>query len=197
MGKIGCAAAVVLLGMLGLEVWVYLLVSRLVVHDYFVPLVVIGVMSIIGVAMIRRTIAQIPMALLGGGGGRLMVRMMAGALLVFPGLLTDALGLLLLLPGVNRLFSTLGNKILAAVIKRSMAAMMKGGAGGAGGGFAAFGQLGGFPGAKGGGFPGFPGFPAPGGQAPRLSPDDQASFPPKGRIPGKPPKTYDTTAEKE
>ena len=194
MGKIGCAAAVILLGVLGLEVWVYLLVSRLF-HDYFVPLVVIGVLSIIGVALIRKTITQIPMALLGGNGGRLMVRMVAGGLLVFPGLFTDVLGLILLVPGVSGLFSTLGNKILAAVIKRSMSAMMKGGPGGAGG-FAAFGQMGGFPGAKGGGFP-FPGFPAPGGAAPRLSPDDQASFPPKGRLGGKPPKTYDTTAEKE
>jgi len=185
MGKIGCAAALFLLGLLGLEVWVYLLVSRLC-HDYFVPLVAIGVMSGFGVVLIRRAFSQIPMALLSGGGGRLVVRMIAGALLVFPGLLTDVLGLLLLMPGVNGLFSTLGNKILASLIKRSMGAMMKGGPGG--GGFAAFGQL--------GGFPGFPGFPS-GGPAAASTPDEHVGFPPKGRLGAKPPKTYDTTAEKE
>jgi UPF0716 family protein affecting phage T7 exclusion len=199
MGRIGCLGVLLVLALLSLEVYVYLVVSHRI-GDYLIPIIVMIVLGFVGFRLVRKSVAILPMTLLTGGSGRLLVRIIAGGLLIFPGLVTDALGLLLLIPGVSHLFSKLGDKILASVLKRSMGKMFAGQAGGFGafGGMAGMGGFGGFPPPGGGGGPGIPGFPGFGGQpqTPKLTPDERAQFP-RAPKPPKPPKTYDTTAEKE
>jgi UPF0716 protein FxsA len=76
-------------------------------------------------------------------------------MVAMPGLLSDMLGLLLLLPPVQLALGRVGNAVVASVAKRAMGGMM----GGAGGGlFGAFGKMGGspFPGMQPRGFPGKP-----------------------------------------
>jgi UPF0716 family protein affecting phage T7 exclusion len=163
MARIGCLILLLLIGALCLEVYVYLCVARWL-HDYGGPLMVIFALSIVGVVVVQRSLAKLPQAAMTGGAGRVMVRAIGGMLLAFPGLASDALGLLLVLPGPNHLLGKLGDKIVASLMKRSMQRMF-GGKGGAMG----------------------PGFPFP-GPFPGMKPDDRRQFPPK---------TYDTTAEKD
>lgn len=118
------------IGLFAVEVWVYLLVAQDLAQrlfhetEYLVPLLLIVACSVIGVRLIGRTVQQIPMALIGGSGGRLLVRLLAGMLLAFPGLATSALALLLLIPGVDRLFGKLGDKVFAAILRQQLGRMM-------------------------------------------------------------------------
>jgi UPF0716 family protein affecting phage T7 exclusion len=179
MPRIGCLALLVpgiaALALLALEAWVFIKVCHWL-GDWLAPTVVVVVSSVIGGRLLAATIRAAPMALLGGNSGRLLLRAMAGVALLFPGLCTSALGVLLLLPGLDRLFKRLGDRVVAAVMRYAMKRMM----GGKQGGFTMF------AGFQGGGFPGaFPG-------APPSPPDDQRPLPRSGGGG----KIIDTTAER-
>ncbi len=183
MPRIGCLAllvpGVMALALLALEAWVFIKVCHWL-GDWLAPTVVVVASSAIGARILASTIRAAPMALLGGNSGRLLVRAMAGVAFLFPGLCTAALGVLLLLPGLDRLFKRLGDRVVAAVMRHAMKRMM----GGQQGGFTMF------AGFKGGGMPGaFPGaFPG----APPSPPDDQRPLPRSGGSG----KIIDTTAER-
>jgi hypothetical protein len=193
MRALGCLGLLAMLGFLTLEGWFFWLVSGWinpllrggeVGHDVLTALIVIIILMFVGWRFAAWHIRQIPLSFLSGKAGRHFVGALGGVLLVVPGFLTDALGLVLLLPPVQLALSALGNRLLGSVVRVAMQRMMGGK------------MPGGFPGAFAGGFPGgFPaglpkGFPAPGG----LKPDEAFRFP--GMAPRTGPKTYDTTAEK-
>ena len=167
MARIGCLVFLAALGLLALEVYVYLVFAHWAhghfesINGYLEPLILIVVDGVIGVRIAQRAIAQAPMAMMTGGAGRLIVRAVGGVLIAFPGLVSDVLGLLLILPGLSHVFGRLGDKIAASIMKRSLQKM--------------FGAAGGAKMPPGMAFP-FPG----------MKPDDRV---------GGGPKTYDTTAE--
>ncbi len=201
MGRIGCLFALLVIAVLAGETWVYLWVS----HDmairftgeteYILPLLVIFAGMYAGWRLVKYHVSRIPMAFMQGHAGRHVVGVLAGVLLLIPGLATDMVGLVLLLPPVGALGNRLGNRVMASIARQTLGRMMAGG--------------GGFPGFPGGapnaGLSGFPGMSPRG--FPGLTPDDQRSFPlpkspsPKsplpGTFPGNPGKTYDTTVDKE
>lgn len=116
--------------------------------DTILPIIAIQVVMMVwGVVLVKRAIATLPLAmmgsLMGGGsdGGRLLIRMLAGILLIVPGFFLDLIALVLLLPPVNRGLAVLGQRVMMSIVRRQMGKMM-----GAAGGFP-----GGFPG---GAFPG-------------------------------------------
>ncbi len=170
MAKYGCLLILLLFGLLAVEVWVYLLVSQAFrPPEYLVPILVMIGMGIVGYKVIRYHVPRMAQSVLTGSVGRHFVGIIAGALMIFPGLASDALGLLLLLPGINHICGKACNVIAMSVLRNTMKKMFNG-MGGAGG-------VGGFS---------FPGM-KPGAA---MKPDEQASFPRKT------PKTYDTKAEK-
>ncbi len=148
----------------------------------------------IGVRLAKWHGTKIPAAFFAGNAGKHVIGAVGGVLLAVPGLMTDVIGLILLLPPVQTAFSKLGSAILSVVIKRVIGRFMGGGAGGLGGLGGLAGMMGGMGGGMtggkaGGGNPGgnpFGGFPFP-----DMKPDDRVTL--GGKKPGK---TYDTTAEK-
>jgi|GEM_PF-4998830 len=171
------AGCLVLLAILGLgcgELWVFLLIRERV-DDWVIPLLGIIMMSIAGFRIISFNIKRLPMEFLSGGAGRRLIGVIAGALLLFPGFITGALALPLLLPPVQRGLGRLGNVLAGGLMRHFMVKM---GSSGKAGGFA------GFPG-------GFPGGPFPGMQ-------------PRGKLPLRPddsvrqrPKIIETTVERD
>lgn len=169
MAKYGCFLILLVFGLLAGEVWVYLLVSQAFrPPDYLIPILIMVGMAIVGYKVIRYHAPRMAQSVLTGLPGRHFVGIVAGALMVFPGLASDAIGLLLLLPGINHVAGKACNVIAMSVLRNSMQKLFKG----------VGGMAGGFP---------FPGM-QPG--APGMKPDEQAKFS------RKPPKTYDTEAEK-
>lgn len=129
------------------------------------------VVMIVGIMLVKATIAQLPAALMGSmmgqgtAAGRLMVRALAGILLIIPGFFLDVVAILLLLPPIQVLFATLGQRIVMSLVRQQMAKMFPGGMPGGG-------MPGGFPGMP-GGFPGMAaGFPGMQARGP-LKPDAQ------------------------
>ncbi len=167
------AGCLVLLAILGLgcgELWVFLLLVRHF-EDVVIPLLGIIVMSVAGFRIISFNIKRLPMEFLSGGAGRRLIGVIAGALLLFPGFITGALALPLLLPPVQRGLGRFGNLLAGSLMRHFMGKMGKGGAAG--------------------GFAGFPGGPFPGmqqrGSLP-LRPDDSVR---------RSPKIIETTAERD
>ena len=195
MVAIGCLTIIGLIGVLALEVWGYILVSQWlrqvpqVGTGYLEAAIILVVLMFIGWRIFKYHMAAIPptlvAALTGQGGyqgGRHMVGMVAGILLVFPGFFTAALGLLLIIPPVPYLFAPLAQRFAISMAKRTFQKMMaQGGIPG----------MAGFPGA------GMPGFPGAGGIPPGAFP---GGFPgaPDDRVfkPRPKPRTFDTTAER-
>jgi UPF0716 protein FxsA len=140
--------------------------------DTVLPIIGIQVVLMItGIVLVKGTIAQLPTALMGSmmgqgsAAGRLMVRAMAGILLVIPGFFLDVVAILLLLPPVQALFASLGQRLVMSLVRQQMAKMFPGGMPGGG-------MPGGFPGMP-GGFPGMgAGFPGMQARGP-LKPDAQ------------------------
>ncbi len=102
--------------------------------DTLLPILLLQVvMIVLGVLAVKSAIATLPTALMGsmvGKGsdaGRLMVRMAAGILLIIPGFFLDAVALLLLLPPVQAIFGSLGQRIAMSLVRRQMAKMFPGG----------------------------------------------------------------------
>ncbi len=191
MFAIGCLTIFALIGVLALEVWGYILVSQWlrqfpqVGTGYLEAAILLVLLMFIGWRIFKYHMAAIPPTLVAaftgqGGyqGGRHMVGMVAGILLVFPGFFTSALGLLLILPPVPYLLAPLAQRFAISMAKRTFQKMMAQG-----------------------GIPGMPGFPGAGGIPPGAFP---GGFP--GGFPGAPddrvfkprPKTrtFDTTAER-
>jgi UPF0716 family protein affecting phage T7 exclusion len=175
MRKFGCLSILLVIAFLCLEVWVVQLVI-LRVHDVLGPILLVVATSIVGVKILQYQLKRLPQAIVGGNLGRRLVGVIGAVFIIVPGFISDALGLLLLLPPVQALLAGVGTVIGASLAKRTMGRMFGGGM---------------FPpGGAPGGFPGFPGgFPQ--GGFPALKPDDQLPF---GR-PG--PKTYDVKPEKD
>jgi len=152
MGKLGCLAGLLLVVLIAIESVVYYYAAQMPrlwggLPDYFVPILVMIATTVVGVILVRRTIAQISLAFMSGKAGVLVIRAVAGVLLALPGLASDVVGLILLIPGVAFLFGSLGNKIVASLMKHFLGKMM---GGGAAGGF----TFPGMPGGKPGAFPG-------------------------------------------
>lgn len=167
MGRgLGCLVLLLILGAFCVELWAFLVV-RIYVDDTLGPLLLLIAMCYIGVKVVIAQARALPMDLLAGRGGRRLVGIIGGVLLAFPGFISDALGLLLLLPPVQIVLSGLGQRLAASLMRNLMGRMT-------GGGFA--GMPKGFPG-------GFPGGPFPG-----MKPDERFR---------KPTKTIDTTVEKD
>ncbi len=189
-GMIALLVIVVVAAWTAMEIWVYLLVAHRM-NDYLWPILIQVAISIVGVNRVRAHIRMITnqapdkesfqtgmfAAFVANRAGRHIAGIIGGAMMVVPGFVSDALGLLLVLPGLNQVAGKLGNLVIGAVVRASLARMGMGGF--PGGGFP-----GGFPG---GGFPGvprgmgkFPGFPG--------KPDDRRNY--------GPPKIIDTKPEK-
>jgi UPF0716 protein FxsA len=176
MRAIGCLGLVAVLGFLAVEIWFFWLMSGWTSHlvwnenghDVLTCFFLMAVLMLVGWRLAAWHIRQIPMAFLAGKAGRHFIGALGGVLLVLPGFLTDAVGVLLLLPPIQIGFSALGNRLLGSVARVAMQRMMGG--------------------RMPGGMPGMPGFP--GG----LKPDDILRFPGMQKRGG--PKTYDTTVEK-
>jgi UPF0716 protein FxsA len=142
---------------------------------------------VIGIRFARWHLQRIMAGILSGQAGRHVIGVIGAVLLAIPGLLTDVIGILLLIPAVQTGLSALGGKALAAVVKQSLGRM-----GGMTGGANPFAGFSGNPfGAPAGGTrsrgPVFPGMKP-------LTPDDRAAFPRSGKSA---PKTYDTTVERD
>jgi len=178
--RAGCLLALLVIGALSVELWFALtLYEQTWVKDRlgaFGVILGIIVISWIGVRVATYHGKRIMGEFLTGGAGKRLVGLVGGVLLAFPGYLSDAIGVLLLLPPVQMLFARVANLAVAAIARNAMKGMM-GGKGFPGGGF------------PGGGFPGFPGG-FPGGPFPGMKPDDRGTFP-------RPTKTIDTTVDKD
>jgi UPF0716 family protein affecting phage T7 exclusion len=181
-GRAGCLLLLLVLGALCVELWAVLSLARIRwVDDRFGAFgLVLGIVAIsyIGVRIAIYQGKRIPLEFMSGGAGRRLVGALGGVLLAFPGYLSDALGILLLLPPIQLLLAKGANTLAMAMARHAMKGMAGGGKG--------------FPGFPGGGFPGggFPGGPFPGGPFPGMKPDDRRAFP-------RPTKTIDTTTEKD
>jgi UPF0716 family protein affecting phage T7 exclusion len=133
MARIGCLVFLLAIGLLAVELYVYLVLAHWLhlhvesINGYLEPVVLMIVDGVIGVRVIQRSLAQVPFAMMSGKSGRLAVRALGGALLVFPGLATDVVGWLLILPGFNHLFGRLGDKIVAALMRQGLQRMFSGG----------------------------------------------------------------------
>jgi hypothetical protein len=157
-------------------------------HDVITTFAVLFILMFVGWRIAAWHIKQIPMAFFAGRAGRHFIGALGGVLLVIPGFLTDIVGLFLILPPVQMLLASLGNKLVAVLAQQAMGRMM---GGKMPGGFGGMAGMGGFPGFGGGkaapkGPAGFGGF---GG----LQADDRQAFPGMRQKPGK---IIDVTAEK-
>ena len=119
--------------------------------DTLLPILLLQVgLIVFGVMTVKSSITRLPSALMGSmlgqnaDAGRLMVRVLAGILLIVPGFFLDVVGLLLLLPPLQAGFGKLGQRIAMSLVRKQMGKMFPGGMAGGG-------MPGGFPG---GSFPG-------------------------------------------
>lgn len=186
---LGCAGLLGIVAVLAGEVYSFVVAHRLLgayardligganPSDTLLPIIAIQVaLMIIGFVLVKVTVAQLPMALMGSlmgqgtAAGRLVLRALAGVLLIVPGFFLDVVAVLLLLPPVQALLAASGQRIVMALVRQQMTRMFPGGMPGGAGGFP-------FPP---GGMKGFPGGAFPGMQ-PRgpLAPDARVS---RGRV---------------
>jgi UPF0716 family protein affecting phage T7 exclusion len=177
MQKFGCLLLLMVLGWMCLELYVVLeLVLRF--EDAVLPIAAVVALSIIGWKLVQFHKNRMMVSFAQGQAGSRIIGMLGAVLIVIPGFISGFIGLLLQIPFIQRLFASLGNKIMASMMKRFM------GGGFPGAGFPGAGFPGGFPGGMPkGGFPGFPGM--------MQRPDERISMPKAA------PKTYDVKPEKE
>ncbi len=192
MRTFGCLALLGLVGWLTLEVWAWLALSQQLNSHFEAQigsggyLLTIGwmiLMFFLGVRFTKHHAGRIMAGLLTGQAGRHILGAIGGVLLALPGFISDIPGILLLLPPVQIVLGTLGNALVAAVVKQTMGRMMGGVGGLFGGGMPGGGMAGGFAGM-------FPGMQPRSGGGPAMKPDDQIIRP-------KRPKIIDTTVEKD
>ena len=167
----GCVGILFIIGILAVECWFALKVAEWLGEagepEYLGAVLALVVLSIVGYKLARWRAGRIPQAMLSGNPGPMLVGMFGAVLLAIPGFLSGAVGLVLQLPPLQRLFGRVASLIMARLVQRAMK------------------QMGGkMPG--GGQFPG--GFPG-GGPFPGMQPDDRVGGAGRG-------KTVDTTAER-
>jgi UPF0716 family protein affecting phage T7 exclusion len=151
---LGCLMLLLVLGAFAGELWVFLVVRERV-DDTLGPLLVIIATSYIGVRVAIWHGQKLPLDLLAGTAGRRLIAVLGGVLLAFPGLVSDVLGLLLLLPPLQSVLAGFGQRLASSLMRNIMSRM--------GGGS--------FPGGMPGGFPG--------GPFPGMKPDDRFTKPTK------------------
>jgi UPF0716 family protein affecting phage T7 exclusion len=157
------------------EAFVYVQLCRLV-DEWLGFAILAALMMFFGVKLLIYHGKLIGADMLSGNLGRRMVALIGAVLLVFPGLVTGVIGLLLQLPFMQALFAKSASKLGAVVMRTAMSKAM---------------GMKSFP----GGNP-FAGPLAGMSMFPGMKPDDRISLDPKKKPP-KPPKTYDTTVEKD
>ena len=189
MRFLGCLGLLMVVGVVTAEVYSFVVASHLLrtyareiiggaaVMDTILPLILVQVtLMAIGVVVVKRAFTRMPTALMGSvmgqnaDAGRVMLSMLGGILLIIPGFFLDVIAIIVLLPPVQALLAKIGQRVVMALVRRQLGKMFPGGMP---------------PGGMAGGFPG--GFP---GMQPRgsLTPDE--------RIPRRPGKVIDTTAER-
>lgn len=185
---LGCIGMLLILGVMAGEVYSFVIASDLLRQhardviggssaiDTVLPIILVQiVLMVIGIAIVKRNFARLPIALMGSmlgqnnDGGRMMLSLIAGIFLIIPGFFLDVVAVFLLLPPIQSLLARIGQRVMMSLVKRQMAKMFPGGM-----------PTGGFP----GGAAGFPGMQPRG----PLMPDE--------RIPRRPGKVIDTTAER-
>lgn len=122
----GCLLLLLIIGMICVELWVFLTVVQRA-EDVILPMIAIIALSWTGWRIIAYSLKLLPAAFLTGDAGRRLVGLIAGAMLLFPGFISGALALPLLLPPVQRLFGRLGNAIAGGLMRHVMSRMKPGG----------------------------------------------------------------------
>lgn len=110
-------------------------------------LIVLAILTVVGVQLVRSRSKALPQAVMQGRPGEAMVGIIAAFLIAFPGFVTAALGGLLLIPFIQRRFTTLAQRLFLRLVAK------------------AAGQMG-----QGGGFPGMPPGAMAGGMPPGFDP---------------------------
>jgi len=114
--------------------------------DTLLPILVLqGVVMVVGWLVAKSAVAALPLAMMSSlmgpsvglgttsiAGGKLMVRLLAGILLIVPGFFLDVVAVLLLLPPVTAIFGSLGQRVALSLVRRQMGRMGVGGAMGGG-----------------------------------------------------------------
>ncbi len=175
MRSLGCLVLLGVIGFFCAEVYVFLLVVEQTKRiwgtpDLLAPLLAVIATSWIGVRVAMYHGSKLPIEMLSGKAGQRMVAVLGGVALAFPGFVSDAIGLTLLLPPVQGLFAKSAGVLAGALARQAMSRAMGGK-----------------------GFPGFPGGGMPGGPFPGMKPDDRRFFPKATKAT----KTIDTTVEKD
>lgn len=136
MKMLGCLGFLLLLGVLCFEGWLAYLIYTWTKGDLVLVLLIHTIPVIIGIWMLRRvkesfSQERMAKALFGGAAGLAtlgtdLVGAFAAVLMCIPGLLTAAVGLILLLPFTRKLFAALALKMLQRAMQKQMAKMMGG-----------------------------------------------------------------------
>lgn len=143
---LGCLGLLLVVGVLVGEAYSFVVAHRLLGTyardiiggalwtDTLLPILLLQVaMIVLGVLAVKSALATLPTALMGsmlGKGtdaGRLLVRAVAGILLIIPGFFLDVVGLLLLLPPVQAVFGAIGQRLAMSLVRQQMAKMFPGG----------------------------------------------------------------------
>lgn len=123
------------------EIFTWIFVGKLVGSGWYVFFWFIAAFFI-GLNMLRTSTSHImpqmqQMQMTGqmpaGQGGKYMVRAIAGFLLLLPGLISDAIAVLLLIPAIQNIFKNIAMKAMQKRQQAMMNQMMDGMGGGAGG----------------------------------------------------------------
>ncbi|MCS6970045.1 MAG: FxsA family protein [Planctomycetes bacterium] len=143
--KIGCLALSILLLMAIGEVASFYVAHRLLAThataliggsswtDTLLPIIVLQTIAIVcGAALVKTAVAALPQALVGtllgqgGSAGRLVLRLIAGLLLILPGFFLDLVALILLLPPVQRGLAAAGQRLAMAVVRQQLSKLFPG-----------------------------------------------------------------------
>lgn len=198
MKSLGCLLFLLILVVLAVEIYAIVLVGGLAeaFGGHLTIIVLAVVLSILGIKLARWRGKTIPQAMMSGRVGHAAAGLFGAVLLVFPGLITAAFGLLLQLPPIQALVAGVMQRLFMSMTAIAMKRMAGGGGPGKGfpgGGFPAGGFPGGMP-------PGMAGS-APGGVNPQQLAAAMQAMRRSGAMPGpkgggKGPKTYDVQAKK-
>lgn len=121
----GCLLLLGIIGLVCVELWVFLSVVQRT-EDVILPLIAVIVLSWTGWRIIAYHIKLLPAAFMTGDAGRRLVGIIAGALLLFPGYITAVMAMPFLLPPVQRLFGRMGNAIAGGLLRHVMGRMKPG-----------------------------------------------------------------------
>ena len=117
MKAFGCLFLLGFLFFLAAEIWVYILVSDALGGDYLIVGLLIVAMSFFGYKLMRWQAAKMPVALMQNRMGQQGVAVFGAMMIAFPGLISGGLGVLLQLPPIQNIFSSLAAKVVALMVK--------------------------------------------------------------------------------